>query len=78
MTRYRLRHVRKAVAAAVAAGVVPAAAALQDLDVTRNEAGLVLGTVLVAFVGTFLAPANAPVTTPAPIVQRHARRRQEP
>lgn len=67
MSRYRLRHVRKALAAAAAAGVVPLAAALQDLDVTRNEAGLVLGTVLVAFVGTFLAPANAPLPTPAPV-----------
>lgn len=76
--RYRPRHMRKAIAAAAAAGVVPAAAALQDLDLTRDEAGLIIGTALVAFVGVFVAPANAPVTMPAPLQLRAARHRQEP
>jgi len=61
LRRYRPRHVRKAIAAAAGAAVVPLAAGLSDLDLTRDELGLTVGAALVAFVGVFVAKPNAPL-----------------
>lgn len=59
--RLRFRHLRKAVAGGCA-GVVPLTAkALTDLDVSRTEAGQMLGAFVLGFGVVFFARPNEPV-----------------
>lgn len=61
VARLRFRHLRKAVAGGCA-GVVPIAAkALTDLDVSRGEAGQLVGAFVLGFGIVFFGPSNAPV-----------------
>jgi hypothetical protein len=62
----RLRHLKKAIAAAVGAGGVVLGKALLDLHVDQAETGLIASAAVGAFVVTFFAPANAPEPAPTP------------